>query len=688
MEEKQFFEEMKRLLKDYVEYTKEDMSKKWEEMEKEALAKVEESQARCDEARNKEKEARKKGETLKQAKRKLKGMVVIIGDEEYKSIEGKINQNVEKIEELGREYNRRYRELEQAKQEQQQTKATIEKEKQERLEQQKEKQGNIYEKAQGYIVSKKEEMNRDIEKKSSRLEEMRAKRREFASEAKAASELRLTLSKSTDEIKKSETYKALSKKANEELQKRKAIYKEYNQEMSRAKEELEGAQATLASFEEKYNAIDFSSEAGIQSLIDITGWEEEKEASAIEEEQKKDTHQIDDEQEAEQEKEREKIHKLTDEEVEVIEPDNDERIEELKAQTKQDAQAKQSTQAKQDAQTKQDAQAKQSAQAKQGDQPTQEQPSGNQILQDGKKTSTQMPISRIEVNSNKGKVIVHYSDGITLDPVEYDIKDVLKEKKTILWRTERVGKSDNDRFYTREILEEMTPKERKAILNSVDIFVLKALLDYEKTYQVEGSEMIKAYLHNIDIANNITKSSDKEQMPVPTIVHNLRGTTLSKSNYREVLRYANKDREIEGVQTEDAMIKVPKTWKERFGTVFHGIGAILGKAYTELQARADLKEEKNKEKERVKQERQETKARNKRERGVEKVRAKTEAKQEKEEMRRRSSLENLGMEHQEIDHEKALRNVQNSAEEREEAISLMTEDEKKAFQEMGDQLGD
>ena len=103
---------------------------------------------------------------------------------------------------------------------------------------------------------------------------------------------------------------------------------------------------------------------------------------------------------------------------------------------------------------------------------------------------------------------------------------------------------------------------------------------------------------------------------------------------------------------------------------------------------SDKKEEKNKEKERVKQERQETKARNKRERGVEKVRAKTEAKQKKEEMRRRSSLENLGMEHQEIDHEKALRNVQNSAEEREEAISLMTEDEKKAFQEMGDQLGD
>ena len=97
MEEEQFFEEMKPLLKDYVEFTKEDMSKKWENMEKEALAKVEESQARRDEAKNKEKEARKKGETLRQAKRNLKGMVAIIGDDEYKSIEGKINQNVKKI---------------------------------------------------------------------------------------------------------------------------------------------------------------------------------------------------------------------------------------------------------------------------------------------------------------------------------------------------------------------------------------------------------------------------------------------------------------------------------------------------------------------------------------------------------------------------------------------------------------
>ncbi len=336
MEEEQFFEEMKPLLKDYVEFTKEDMSKKWENMEKEALAKVEESQARRDEAKNKEKEARKKGETLRQAKRNLKGMVAIIGDEEYKSIEGKINQNVKKIEELSREYNHRYKELEQAKQEQQQTKATIEKEKQERLEQQKEKQGSIYEKAKGYIDSKKEEMNRNIEEKSSKLEEMRAKRKELASEAKAASELRLTLSKSTDEIKKSATYKALSQKANKELQKRKAMYKEYNQEMSRAKEELEGAKATLASFEEKYGAIDFSSEAGIQSLMEITGWKDEKEASAIEED--KDTLEADDAQKLgeeghkQTEQSNEEVSKLGDNEVEVIEPSTRKASEEKKSQ--------------------------------------------------------------------------------------------------------------------------------------------------------------------------------------------------------------------------------------------------------------------------------------------------------------------------------------------------------------------
>lgn len=53
MEENQFFEEMKPLLKDYVEFTKEDMSEKWENMGKEVLAKVEESQARLDEAKTK-----------------------------------------------------------------------------------------------------------------------------------------------------------------------------------------------------------------------------------------------------------------------------------------------------------------------------------------------------------------------------------------------------------------------------------------------------------------------------------------------------------------------------------------------------------------------------------------------------------------------------------------------------------
>ena len=42
------------------------------------------------------------------------------------------------------------------------------------------------------------------------------------------------------------------------------------------------------------------------------------------------------------------------------------------------------------------------------------------------------------------------------------------------------------------------------------------------------------------------------------------------------------------------------------------------------------------------------------------------------------------MEHQDIDHKKAQQNVQKS----EEAMSLMTEAEKKALQELVDQLGD
>lgn len=107
MEENQFFEEMKPLLKDYVEFTKEDMSEKWGNMEKEALAKVEESQARLSEAKDKEMEARRNKQALEKAKISLKKVVAIIGDEEYKSIEGKVNEHVEKIKEYAREFNSR-----------------------------------------------------------------------------------------------------------------------------------------------------------------------------------------------------------------------------------------------------------------------------------------------------------------------------------------------------------------------------------------------------------------------------------------------------------------------------------------------------------------------------------------------------------------------------------------------------
>ncbi len=1084
MEEKQFFEEMKPLLKDYVEFTKEDMSEKWEDMEKEALAKVEESQARLDEAKEKHDEAKNKDHIFKT----IMPQVQVLGGQTYKAVEDDRNANLDMLKKYAREYNQREKELVQANEEVEQTKAKIEEEKQERVEKQQEKQENVYAKAKEYIDLTKEQMRENVEEKSHQLEEMTKQRRELAAEAKIASDLTLTIKRSTNEVKSSETYKVLSEKAEEELQSRKAMYKAYNKEVMLAKEELEGAEATLASFEAKYDAIDFASEAGIQSLIEITGWEEE---SVITEEQSNDTQELVTEEE---------IHKITEDEAEIVEDNktkrelsteeideilSDKDIEEID-ETQEDQQelteyqkwdeieaifkgieegfedlrtdryllnkietlgmedvdeamkrvlpvkgmslleiyqdeydsldpdsmrarllsidienvknraselenasieekrnikhmaqeyakedlkrvaehiweeqregfedllgeqywkriemliedinnisdinvierklARHSTMtlsgflsesivnvsilgteedvkaleemaervtakeeadreiletAKQEetpveeteeeqqelteeqkwdeiraifkgieegfedlrsveylkvkyrifamqdvdlamksvselkgktlleiyegmlknidekhphykeleqlvgkvkereeelqqtesnenglslseiafmaaqmggekclinalesmylddiegnfkdllipeyismrekelngtkkctiaqieekiiamcgktlkdiykeqlrvAKQEQDAekikkleaiirkvekrekdlklskqepkqQPKQQPKSEQQPKPEQQPKStgGNQILQSGQGQPTKLPISKIEVDSNKGKMTVYYSDGIEADPVEYDIKEVLGEKEDTLWGIERI-KNDDHSFRTREILKEMTSKQRKAILKSANIFVLKALLEYERRNDpIKGSKMIEAYLNNIDIANNITKSSDEEQMPLPKIIHNLMGRTISKGDYKKVVQYANKDQGLDGVTISDAMIKVPKTLKEKFATLFGRTPQEKARKAKAKQEKIRRREEKLDIKSQKAEEKEMAKERRKRERGIEK----DIAKRERQEVRER-----LGMQHYEINHEEARKKAE------------------------------
>ncbi len=312
MEENQFFEEMKPLLKDYVEFTKEDMSEKWENMEKEALAKVEESQVRLDEAKQRQNEAIKNRDIFDEVMPRLK----TLGEKVYKPVEDERRENQKKLEEYARQYNSRNKELAQANEEVEQTRARIEEEKQERMNTQKEKQESVYAKAKEYIASSKEKMEQDIKDKSDKLEEVKKQYKSFENEKKIAMKLKSKLEKESEEVKSTETFKKMYTVADEESKKRIQELSEHSKVINQAMEELEGARNTLASFETKYDVIDFASEAGIQSLIEITGWEEE---NIILEEQGNDLEERDTSKETEEEVEEETIHKLIEDEVEVVE---------------------------------------------------------------------------------------------------------------------------------------------------------------------------------------------------------------------------------------------------------------------------------------------------------------------------------------------------------------------------------
>ena len=253
-----------------------------------------------------------------------------------------------------------------------------------------------------------------------------------------------------------------------------------------------------------------------------------------------------------------------------------------------------------------------------------------------------MPIHMIEVDTNKGKVIVHFNDP-KKEAKEYKMDDILDNRNFILSRF------DNEKFTG------LTPKEKKAILQSADIFVLKVLYDYQDkhTEDLKGKEMLESYLNNVDIVNGITKSTDDTQMPLPTIHHNVRGSILSKKHYNKALREINKDVDMETARIEgNEIAQIPTTWRERLTRPFKWITEKLQDRQSNKMIRNQQKQEKAQEKARRKEEKEIKDNRKKREKGVE------QAIKAKERKRRKKPRESLGFDDVTIDYDSIRKNME------------------------------
>ena len=215
MNEKEFFESIKPLISEYIEYQKQPMPDEWVDNRASSILQVQQREYLSDKER-----------FLLEALDEEKGMEI----------------RKELIKELS----------------------------QIRIETKHSKQENIYDKAKEFIDSNKEKMNKNIEEKNNQFEEIREKRSKAINEKVKAYKLRKMLLNQVGE--NSIVYKAADKDVRIKLSK----YKELDREFKSKKEELEQAQEELAGFEEIYNEIYFESEAGIQTLFSIAESQEEK----------------------------------------------------------------------------------------------------------------------------------------------------------------------------------------------------------------------------------------------------------------------------------------------------------------------------------------------------------------------------------------------------------------------------
>ena len=214
-EEKKMFEEIEPLIMDYIAYTKQETPDVW--FDSRAAAQLEREK--------------------KQYSNDIEGELLRQLDEE----KGK-----EKREKL-------IEQLNQIREENKQQKREV-----------------IYGKAKEFIDSNKEKMNKEIEEKTAELEAVKKERNQAIISKNKAYSLRKTVFKQVGE--NSKVYKAADEEAKEALENMKSLGKKYDE----INKQLEESQGKLASFEEKYNGIEFSSSAGVYNLLDIIGIQEEQ----------------------------------------------------------------------------------------------------------------------------------------------------------------------------------------------------------------------------------------------------------------------------------------------------------------------------------------------------------------------------------------------------------------------------
>jgi hypothetical protein len=147
-----------------------------------------------------------------------------------------------------------------------------------------------------------------------------------------------------------------------------------------------------------------------------------------------------------------------------------------------------------------------------------------------------IPIKKIDINTLKGKAIVTFTER-KREPVEYSIKEIMKEKRDLMWVYRPQGKDISD-------------EDKKEMTKNANPVIVKILSEYNKE---ANYDMLGAYYNNI-IGNDLIIQ--------PAVKYSLRGSKLSflNKNNREMRKYAMNEECIDNYFFVDRN----PTLKERF----------------------------------------------------------------------------------------------------------------------------
>jgi hypothetical protein len=138
------------------------------------------------------------------------------------------------------------------------------------------------------------------------------------------------------------------------------------------------------------------------------------------------------------------------------------------------------------------------------------------------KPEIKMPIKKIEINAAKGLAIVVFNDS-NREPVEYSIKEVMKDKRTIMWI---------NRPQDKNLLED----DKRDMVKKANPVIVKILSDYSNETKYD---MLGAYYDNI-----VKRKEEREQ---PTVAYKLRNSKLSFLNKRAMVKSAINEENIKNV---------------------------------------------------------------------------------------------------------------------------------------------